>query len=41
MPCIAIDYSKDGRYFGKGGRSYNGLAHLSDWMPTLLSVAGI
>lgn len=41
VPCLAADYSGDGRYFGPGGRSYGGLAHLADWMPTLLSLAGM
>ena len=40
MPCLAIDYTATGRYFGSGGRSFDGLAHLADWMPTLLSFAG-
>ena len=41
VPAFAIDYTSDGRYFGPGGRSYDGLAHLADWMPTLLSLAGM
>lgn len=47
VPGFAIDFSHDHRYFGSNsvdsstGRRFDGLVHISDWMPTLLSVANV
>ncbi|CAM9421039.1 unnamed protein product, partial [Ectocarpus fasciculatus] len=40
VPAFAVDFSEDGRYLGEGGWAYDGMVHVSDWFPTLLSVAG-
>lgn len=40
VPTFAMDLSSAGSYFGPGvGRYYRGLAHTSDWFPTLLGLA--
>jgi arylsulfatase A-like enzyme len=39
VPALAVDFSQDNRYLGEGNRTYNGIAHVTDWFPTLLSVA--
>jgi hypothetical protein len=39
VPAFAVDFSEGGVYLGKGNRSYDGLFHISDWFPTLISLA--
>lgn len=41
VPAFLVDYSMKKKYFGQGGRSYDGLIHISDWFPTLLTIAGM
>jgi hypothetical protein len=41
VPAFAVDFSPDKRYFGQGGREFDGLVHVSDWLPTLASIGGI
>jgi len=38
VPTFVLDLSHDKRYFGKGGRQWDGLSHMSDWLPTFLSL---
>ena len=40
VPTFVLDMSPDKRFFGGGGRQYEGLAHMSDWLPTLATMAG-
>ena len=37
VPSFAVDLSKEGTYFGEGGREFGNLMHISDWLPTFLS----
>ena len=39
VPAFAVDFSADRSYFGSGGWTYSGLTHISDWFPTMLSLA--
>lgn len=39
VPAFAIDFSEDGLYLGRGNRTYDGMFHISDWFPTLISLA--
>jgi arylsulfatase A-like enzyme len=46
VPAFAVDFSFDHRYFGantedRTGRRFDGLVHISDWMPTLLTLANV
>merc|ERR1712106_552859 len=38
VPAFAVDLS-GGKYLGHGGREYKGMVHISDWLPTFLSLA--
>lgn len=38
VPAFALDLSQ-GRYLGRPGRQFNGMVHISDWLPTFLSLA--
>ena len=40
VPTFAIDLSEDKRYLGAGGREFNHLVQISDWLPTFLSWSG-
>lgn len=40
VPAFAVDFSEDSRNLGEGNWTYDGMVHVSDWFPTLLSVAG-
>jgi arylsulfatase A-like enzyme len=40
VPGFVVDYTPQDIYLGAKGRSYNGLMHISDWFPTLYSIAG-
>ena len=37
VPAFAVDFS-GGKYLGRLGREYHGLVHVSDWLPTFLSL---
>lgn len=39
VPAFVTDLSPDGRYLGSGNWSYNGMTHISDWFPSLISLA--
>uniref|UniRef100_A0A7S3PML2 Sulfatase N-terminal domain-containing protein n=1 Tax=Aplanochytrium stocchinoi TaxID=215587 RepID=A0A7S3PML2_9STRA len=41
VPACVVDFSIDGRYLGRGPRTYKGLMHVSDLLPTFASAAGI
>lgn len=46
VPGLVVDFTADQRYLGPraslvGPRVFNGLMHVSDWLPTLASYAGI
>ena len=38
VPAFAVDLS-GGKYLGSGGREFKGMVHISDWLPTFLSIA--
>jgi len=38
VPAFAVDLS-GGKYFGSGGREFRNIVHISDWLPTFLSLA--
>ena len=38
VPAFAVDLS-GGKYCGRGGREFKGMVHISDWLPTFLSLA--
>ena len=38
VPAFAVDLS-GGKYLGRGGREFKGMVHISDWLPTFLSLA--
>jgi len=38
VPAFIVDMS-DGQYVGRQGREYNGMVHISDWLPTLLALS--
>ena len=38
VPAFAVDLS-GGKYLGQGGREFKGMVHISDWLPTFLSLA--
>ena len=38
VPAFAVDLS-GGRYLGEGGREFQNIIHISDWLPTFLSLA--
>ena len=40
VPAFATDLSKGGKYLGAGGREFNDLVQISDWLPTFLSWSG-
>ena len=37
VPAFAVDLSQDKKYLGKGGREFNYMIHITDWLPTFLS----
>ena len=39
VPAFTLDLSTGGQYLGRQGRQYHGLVHISDWLPTFLSLA--
>ena len=39
VPAFAVDLSADNKYLGRPGRKYDGLVHISDWMPTFLGLS--
>ena len=41
VPAFVVDFTEDRRYLGPPGRQYEGMFHVSDWMPTLAHVVGI
>ena len=38
VPAFAVDLS-GGQYLGEGGREFRNMIHISDWLPTFLSLA--
>jgi hypothetical protein len=44
VPAFVVDFTDDsgggGRYLGSGNRWFTGLAHITDWLPTMLGWAG-
>ena len=39
VPAFLLDLSESDR-LGPGGRQFSGIFHISDWLPTFLSLAG-
>lgn len=39
VPAFAVDFSEDNRHLGTGNWTFNGMVHISDWFPTLVSIA--
>jgi arylsulfatase A-like enzyme len=39
-PAFIVDYTPHQEYIGNKGRNWDGLMHISDWFPTLYSIAG-
>ena len=37
VPAFAVDLSKKKKYLGDGGREFQNMMHISDWLPTFLS----
>jgi arylsulfatase A-like enzyme len=44
VPAFVVDFTDDGgeggQYLGRGDRWYMGMAHITDWLPTMLGWAG-
>lgn len=41
VPAFVVDFSKEKKYFGIGGRINNNMMHLADWLPTLLAISNL
>jgi len=39
-PAFVVDYTPHQEYIGDKGRNWDGLMHISDWFPTLYTIAG-
>lgn len=39
VPAFSVDFNPDGSHLSAGRWAYNGLTHICDWFPTILSIA--